>query len=217
MPKLGMEPIRRGQLIAATIAAIREDGLGEATLARISARAGLSTGLVNHYFDGKTDLLEAALRWLASALRQSVVARLSAARDPRERVLAVIDGNLSPEQFAPEAIAVWLAFWAEVRVEPRFARIQRVINRRLYDNLLHALRKLAPEERARRIADGLAALIDGLWLRCALTEGGIDPAAARALCRDYLFCQLDRAAAGGPVDPSCEPPHPREHPRGERA
>ncbi len=210
MPKLGMEPIRRGQLIAATVAAIREDGLAEATLARISARAGLSTGLVNHYFDGKADLLEAAMRWLASELRQSVVARLREARTPKERVLAVIDGNLSPKQFTPEAIAAWLAFWAEVRVEPRFARIQRVINRRLHDNLLHALRDLAPEARARRLADGLAALIDGLWLRCALTEGGIDVAAARALCRDYLFGRIDR-------DDPLSKPSRCEHPEGERA
>ena len=195
MPKVGMEPIRRRQLIAATISAIHEDGLSEATLSRISARAGLSTGLVNHYFNGKADLLEAVLRWLATGLRDEVITRLTAAATPRERVLAVIDGNLSPGQFTPEAVAAWLAFWAEVRTSPRLARIQRVIARRLHSNLMHALRRLVPEPRARHIASGLSALIDGLWLRCALTTGGVDPEVAGALCRDYLFGQLDKAAS----------------------
>ncbi len=194
MPKVGMEPIRRRQLIAATIAAIHQDGLSEATLSRISARAGLSTGLVNHYFDGKADLLEAALRWLATELRDEVIGRLSAASTPRERVLAVIDGNLSAAQFTPEAVTAWLAFWAEVRASPRLARIQHIIARRLHSNLMHGLRRLVPEPRARHIASGLSALFDGLWLRCALTAGGVDPAAARALCRDYLLCQLAKTS-----------------------
>jgi len=209
MPKLGMEPIRRRQLIVATLAAIHEDGLGETTLARVSARAGLSTGLVNHYFNGKADLLEASLRWLAAGLRGEVVTRLAAARAPHDRVLAVIDGNLSPRQFTPEAVAAWLAFWAEVRAHPRFARIQRIIARRLESNLLHGLRRLLPAAAARHAASGLGALIDGLWLRCALTEGGVPPAAARALCRDYLACQI--AKAGGAPARSKDAFHTETH------
>ena len=73
MPKLGMEPIRRRQLIDATIAAIDENGFADATISRISARAGVSTGVVHHYFRNKDDLLEATLRDLANTLRREVV------------------------------------------------------------------------------------------------------------------------------------------------
>ena len=36
--------------------------MSEITLATIAAQAGVSPALVNHYFDGKDDLLEAAMR-----------------------------------------------------------------------------------------------------------------------------------------------------------
>ena len=39
MPKLGMQPIRRRQLIQATLEAIDEVGLADATIARIAKRA----------------------------------------------------------------------------------------------------------------------------------------------------------------------------------
>ena len=57
MPKLGMQPIRRRQLIQATLEAIDELGLADATIARIAKRAGVSTGIISHYFAGKDGLL----------------------------------------------------------------------------------------------------------------------------------------------------------------
>src|SRR5918993_975251 len=59
MPKVGMEPIRRQQLIEATITSISRYGYADATISRISKEAGVSTGIVHHYFGSKDDLLEA--------------------------------------------------------------------------------------------------------------------------------------------------------------
>ena len=89
MPKVGMEPIRRRQLIAATIASIHEEGLANTTLSQISRRAGLSTGIVSHYFQDKAGLLEATMRSLAESLRRRVIAEQAAAQSPEERVFAV--------------------------------------------------------------------------------------------------------------------------------
>ena len=123
MPKLGMEEIRRRQLIEATIASIHEVGLAESSLSRISARAGVSTGIVHHYFEDKAELLESTLRTLGAGLRRSVVRRLNAARTPAQRLMAVIDGNIGADQFTPEGVSAWLAFWAQVPTRPRLARV----------------------------------------------------------------------------------------------
>ena len=48
MPKLGMQPIRRRQLIDATLDAINEVGMHDATIAQIARRAGVSTGSISH-------------------------------------------------------------------------------------------------------------------------------------------------------------------------
>src|SRR3954468_1217835 len=189
MPKLGMEEIRRRQLIEATIASIHEVGFAESSLSRISARAGVSTGIVHHYFDNKAELLESTLRALGTNLRLCVVGKLNAARTPVERLLAVIDGNIGGEQFTPEGVSAWLAFWAQVPTSPRLARIQNVIISRLRDNLVHAL-KLMERKDAEEIAQVTEALIDGLWLRAALAQDGPDCARARRLVLDYLNARL---------------------------
>lgn len=186
MPKLGMEPIRRRQLIDATIAAIEANGFSETTVSRISARAGVSTGVVHHYFANKNDLLEATLRDLANTLRREVVERLVAACSPRERVLAIIDGNLAPSLFHRAGVTAWLAFWGEAPNNPRFARIQNIIIRRLRGNLMQALRPIVAPGRLEQAAAGIGTLLDGLWLRAALTGGGITHQEATALAHDYL-------------------------------
>ena len=67
MPKLGMQPIRRRQLIQATLETIDDVGLADATIARIAKRAGVSAGIISHYFGGKDGLLDsrcwASPRW----------------------------------------------------------------------------------------------------------------------------------------------------------
>jgi transcriptional repressor BetI len=191
LPKVGMEEIRRRQLIEATIASIHEVGFADSSLSRIAARAGVSTGIVHHYFDDKADLLEATLRQLGVSLRKSVVDRLHLARSPVERLLAVIDGNLGPDQFTPRGVCVWLAFWAQVPTNARLARVQHIIISRLQDNLAHAL-KLMGRPDADTTARTVSALIDGLWLRAAVSRTGPDPGAARRLVLDYLNAKLDQ-------------------------
>src|ERR1041385_9223736 len=105
-----MEEIRRRQLIEATIASIHEVGIAESSLSRISAKAGVSTGIVHHYFEDKAELLELTLRQLGTRLRLGVVQRLKAARTPVERLLAVLDGNIGRDQFTAEAVSAWVAF-----------------------------------------------------------------------------------------------------------
>ena len=193
MPKLGMEPIRRRQLIDATIAAIHENGFPDATVSRISALAGVSAGIVHHYFDNKADLLEATMRQVANDIRAGAVARLRRARNPRERVAAVIDGNLSTEALSPQAVTAWLAFCAQVHCNASFRRVQRVLIARMHSNIANALGGLLPRPQADDVAEGLSILIDGLWLRAALSDGTFDSERARRIAHDWLDARLATA------------------------
>ena len=195
MPKVGMEDLRRRQLIEATIVSIHEDGFQQATLARISRRAGLTPGLVAHYFTDKAGLLEATMRHLVEELRQQIVARLRAAPTPRDRLLAMIDANFSEEQCAPGVATAWLAFWSQVRQSARLARLQRIYQRRLAGNIRHAARQLLPRAEAEALTTGLACLIDGLWLNSVVTAGTLAPEEAKRIAYDYLDSKL------GPAEP----------------
>jgi TetR/AcrR family transcriptional repressor of bet genes len=171
-----MEPIRRRQLIDATISSIGRYGYGEATVQRISRAAGVSSGIIHHYFGGKGDLLEASMRALLAELRREV------------------DGNFAPSQFDPPVVAAWLAFWSQARHEPKLARLQRIHQRRLHSNLHHAFAQAVGPDAAIKAAKGLAALIDGLWLGAALSgERDIDE--ARAIAQRFLDHELNASRA----------------------
>ena len=188
-----LRSFRRDELIHATIAAIYQGGLQDATLATIGRKAGLSPALVNHYFDGKEALLEATMRRLMRNLSDDIARRLPAAPTPLDRLHTVIDGCFSRRHFLPESMVAWLTFWLEVRRNPRFARLQQVLNRRFESNIMFALRQLVAEALARDIFCGLTALIDGFWWAYAIDAKRIQPARARRLCRDYLASQLATA------------------------
>lgn len=196
MPKLGMKPLRQRQLIEATIASIETHGLAETTVQTISRAAGVSSGIIHHYFGGKEELLEATMRSMLRALRADVSARLQKARTSRARLDAIVAGNFAPAQFERAAVTAWLAFWAEAQHAPALARLQRIGARRLRSNILHALRELAPRSQAERAADALAALIDGLWLHAALT-GTTDGTHAAATVRAAIDAFLAQGRKAG--------------------
>jgi len=200
MPKLGMAPIRRRQLIEAAIAVIHEDGFAQATVARIARRAGVSSGIVHHYFADKDDLLFNTMRALLADLRSEAVTRLSAAAAPAERIAAVIDATFGDSQFDEGVFSAWLALYGSARHSQRLQRILLLYHRRLEANLLFDLRKLMKSEDALRTAEGIAAMIDGLWLRYALTGKPADPEEPRGLTRDYFIAALNRSSP--PLDGS---------------
>jgi len=196
VPKVGMEPIRRQQLIKATMSAIDDVGLADATVMRIARHAGVSAGIISHYFGGKDGLLEATMRQILSDLGEAVAARRRELSNtsPRDHIGAIIDGNFDRSQVTGPVAKTWLAFWASSMHTPKLARLQQVNDRRLYANLCYQFRRLMPSDEARACARALAALIDGLWLRGALTPGGLDSDEARRLARDYLDRLLDARA-----------------------
>nr|WP_267135369.1 transcriptional regulator BetI [Halomonas dongshanensis] len=193
-----MEPIRRQQLIEATMTAIDEVGLHDATVIRIARRAGVSAGIISHYFGGKDGLLEATMRQILRDLNDAIAARRRAlANDsPKARLQAIIDGNFDRSQVTGPAAKTWLAFWASSMHKPALARLQYINDRRLYSNLRHHFRRAMPAPEAEQAARGMAAMIDGLWLRGALTREGLDATEARQVANahlDQLFAQIEEA------------------------
>ena len=196
MPKVGMEPLRRRALIDATISAIGERGSLDVTMSEIAGRAGVSSALAHHYFGAKDELLQATMRHLLSELNADIRRALSVARTSRERVMAVIAVNFSDKQFQPETIAAWLAFYVEAQKSTALRRLLRVYARRLHSNLMSGLAGLMPRPVADKTAEGIAALIDGLYIRRALKDGTPNAESAVALVEDYLETRLSGFSGG---------------------
>jgi betaine-aldehyde dehydrogenase len=189
-----VEDTRRRQLVDVTIDSLAELGYVGTTLAQIAARADVSPGLVAHYFGDKDGLLDSAFRSLARRVSNQVRARLRLVSTPRGRIQAVIDANLAPEEFEQRTGTAWLAFWGQVLQVKSLKRVQSAYQKRMLSNLRSALKKLVPPDEAQRLAAMIAAMIDGVWLRAALSGWReADSESARALLTAFVDGRLEHA------------------------
>ncbi|KOO08915.1 MULTISPECIES: transcriptional regulator BetI [Vibrio] len=192
MPKVGMPKIRKPQLVQATMTVIDRVGLHAASISLISKEAGVSTGIINHYFGGKHGLLEETMREILRQLSETITGRLRElpADAHKQRINAIIDGNFVGFQAENKVAKTWLAFWSYSMHDQQLKRLQRVNERRLLSHLLIELKALFAKEQAEVVAHGIASLIDGIWLRGTLNPDGIDAEKARTIINDYLDKQL---------------------------
>jgi TetR/AcrR family transcriptional repressor of bet genes len=191
MPKLGMEPIRKEALVKATIVEIGRTGSLDVTVSQIAKRAGMSPALAHHYFGSKEEMFLAAMRHILTLYGAEVRGALAAAEGPEGRIRAILRASFSPGNFRREAVGAWLNFWVLAQTVPQARRLLAIYQGRLRSNLTLALRPLAGD-RAPAIAEGLGALIDGLYLREVLKSGAPDGAAAVRTAMDFLEAELRR-------------------------
>ncbi len=191
MPKIGMEPIRRSALVEATIHEIGAHGSLDVTVSQIARRAGMSSALAHHYFGSKEQMFAAAMRHILSLFGAEVRGALAMARTPRERIEAIIRASFSPRQFRPETVSAWLNFYVQAQTSKEARRLLNVYQRRLRSNLHHALRQMGAGD-SRMLTRGLAAMIDGLYLRQALRTDPLSPEAAIRVMLHYLDGNLGK-------------------------
>ena len=91
MPKVGMEPIRRDQVVRAVIAFVAEKGLEALTMDAVAKRADVSKGVVNYYFAGKRDLLLQSFQAFLESYNQQIVDLIQPDMKAMEMMGIVID------------------------------------------------------------------------------------------------------------------------------
>lgn len=182
---------RRRDLVEATIREIGNSGSLDVTVGQIARRAGVSSALAFHYFGDKDGLLLAAMRSILSEYRVEVRAALRSADGPVARLGALVEASFAQPNFQHATIAAWLNFYVLALTDPAARRLLTVYQRRLRSNLLADLRPLTGA-RAPDIAERLAGLIDGMYLRAALDPGRPDGAAAARHLRAAIAQELSR-------------------------
>lgn len=190
MPRIGMEPLRRKALVDAALRTIGSHGTLDVTMSEIAREAGVSAALAHHYFGSKQQLVIATIQSLLNRLRTDVVMAMQHLQAPRERLSAVIAVSFHADQFDAETVAAWLAFYVEAQRSDAVRRLLVIYTRRLRSNLVHALKHLCPPDDAARIAEGVAAMIDGLYIRQSLNASPLGSAGSIRLTEDYIDMQL---------------------------
>ncbi|MGE7367452.1 TetR/AcrR family transcriptional regulator [Neorhizobium sp. NPDC001467] len=187
------EAERREDLIAATLDCIAEFGIQGATVRQIAARAGVTGGLIRHYFESKDQMMQAAYRQMMMAMTSGSIAAANSAGTARGRLGRFIDANHSATVTDPRMLSLWAAFIGHIPHDPVFA----AIHREHYTAILTALENLLkdfftengrPEDlpRCRHHTVAMTGLLDGLWLEATLAndlfaEGELPTLAFRAV------------------------------------
>ena len=180
--------VRRQSLITACASVLAKHGGHGASVRAICAEAGVSQGLLRHYFDGIDALIAETYRdtgaRVAAALENAVAAAPPA---PRARLLAFVTASFRPPIADAELLDTWLAFWGLIRTKPLIAKVHDEIyeaNRTTLEDLLRACPG-APAD-AKLTAIALTALIDGLWLELSLGTAPFFPEEAEALAERWI-------------------------------
>lgn len=204
------EAERRQDLITATLDCISEYGLQGATVRQIAARAGVTGGLIRHYFTGKEQMLQVAYREVMMTIGTTAIAAAEAAgSDPRRRLHDFVIANVSPPIIDPRTLSLWAAFISHVRVDPEFARIHRENYLTFLGSLEELLtaflaangRPIAPEE-CRKLAIAINGLIDGLWLEGSLAGDLFDDQALPRIALESVESLLGGLKLTGPDGPN---------------
>ncbi len=193
------EAQRQGDLIAAVLDLIAEGGPQAATVRAIAERAGVTPGLIRHYFQTKEDLVAAAY---ASFMERMIEDHRSSLEDAPQDAVARLAHFVTISLSAPvvdgRTVGLWAGFMHSVQRDP----VMRALHHRSYhafrDQLeqliecaLEAVGRAAAPDQLRGHAIACNALIDGLWL-----EGGALPNAFL----DGELAQLGQSAIGRLLD-----------------
>jgi TetR/AcrR family transcriptional regulator, transcriptional repressor of bet genes len=183
--KRSVKDMRRDELMEAAIMVIAKEGLHGTTLSQIAVEAGMSTALVNHYFDSKEDLLEATMRRLSGRYRSEIMALMPADPTPAQRLRAIIEGSFQPDNLTLASRKAWVQFLVNAMSGGRIFHLFRLTGERVVSNIRYAVKQLVPPDQVDDTVDGIAAMIDGFFWENATDCSAEDLKRARRICWNY--------------------------------
>jgi AcrR family transcriptional regulator len=186
-----MGPIRREQICRAAAAVISREGFAGTTMRMVADEAGVSTGMLNHYFVNRQDLLTQALVFVSERAQARMRAAIADVPAGRARLVALLDSALRDDAEGTETWRVWINSYGEA---VRLPELRHTIEARLsswYELVDYALEGLAPADapntipwswRFDAVLNGLA--LQALTSEAALEEGQIRDEVIRTLFPD---------------------------------
>jgi AcrR family transcriptional regulator len=186
MPKVVDHDQRRLELVEATAAVIAAEGIQAATVRRIAAEVGCTTGLVTHYFAEKDELVIGALHqvYSVSAERMLAIVRQASGMEALRAVLMVALPLTSARR---REWRVWLSFWGVAWTSAALSAEHRNHYEVWRGFIHHALRdatrlgQTRPGLDLREATDRLVALVDGLGLQSTYEPQRLTPERVMAI------------------------------------
>jgi TetR/AcrR family transcriptional repressor of bet genes len=198
VPKLGMGPIRREQICRAAAVVIAREGFAGTTMRMVAEEAGVSTGMLNHYFANRQDLLTQALVYVSERTQSRYREAIEAIPAGLDRLSALLDSALMEDEQMVETWRVWINAYGEA---VRLPELRHTIEARLtswYDLIDTALEGLVAPDAPGSIPASwrFDALLNGLAIQALTSEAALDGRQIRDEVITMLLGERARGLAG---------------------
>jgi AcrR family transcriptional regulator len=155
----------------------------------VAEEAGVSTGMLNHYFANRQDLLTQALLFVSERTQDRYKESIEGIPAGVERLTALLDSALSEDESARETWHVWINAYGEA---VRLPELRHTMEGRLqswYEIIDLALEEVAPppEEGAIPWSWRLDAMLNGLAIQALTSEATLDSQQIRDEIINSLF------------------------------
>jgi AcrR family transcriptional regulator len=191
-----MAPVRREQIVRATIRRLARDGYARLTMKTLAREARVTPSILHYYFRDKRAILVTALDTvMADVDRRVAAAQEQEGRDPRARLRALVRACLEQAVGEREFWLVFVEFWGQMLHDKRLS----TVNADLYERTRRLIGRLVAEgARAgvfRRVDSHQAAavilgLVDGVSLQLTFDPGAFTVESATHFCEDALLRYL---------------------------
>jgi AcrR family transcriptional regulator len=200
VPKIVDHDARREELVEATWRVLARTGMLGATMREIAREAGVSTGLLAHYFADKEDLLAFALRLSHRRVYERIhagsqgIVGLSALRVIMLEALPMDEPRLLEAQ-------IEMTFLSLAMGNDSLRDLQNREFERFWDELHHrvseaqALGEISPDLDADWITHQLIILVEGISLEAVLYPARVNPDQQREILEHFL----DQVSATNPA------------------
>jgi TetR/AcrR family transcriptional repressor of bet genes len=181
--KTSIGSIRRQELEKAAYETACELGFKAMTLKSVAKHAGVSKGVIHHYFQSKDELINGMERHTNRLYAKIARERLKTARSASERIWAIVESNLV-EGYTPNVVPSYLpVLVAGIHFE-KLLRTYNAIDTRGRSNILYALKSLkATNELATSYT--IWSMLEGAWV-LSESQSQITRAALLQSIADYL-------------------------------
>jgi TetR/AcrR family transcriptional repressor of bet genes len=186
---------RRQQIVKGLLRVMAERGYERASIAEIAKAAGLSPGLVHYHFTDKQEILLTLVAQLAARVRERVKARLERVRDGAQaRVDAFLDAFLATGDDAdPASVAAWVTISAEAVRQPEVREVYQRVVREDLGHLEELVGAVIGRRRAKAVAAGLFAAVQGYFVLAAAAPEVIPAGSAASTVKRMAAGLLDKA------------------------
>ena len=120
MPKIVDKSAQRQDIALAACRAVAHNGMDATTMMHIAKEAGVTTGMITHYFSSKNDIIYAALKLVLERMETRIQAKIG---EQSDTLYSILKEMLPIDDARQIECAIWISFWGKISSDPKLQEL----------------------------------------------------------------------------------------------